>query len=72
MTERSWAEDLDKSIKEARGHMAAMMAEAILLNINLALGDVLQDTKSEDIKEAREHVQKAIMAIRRYDLGAVE
>ena len=65
-------EDLDKAVREARGHMAAMMAEAILLNINLALGDVLLDTNGEDIKEAREHVQKAIMAIRRYDLGAVE
>lgn len=65
-------EDVDKAVREARGHMAAMMSEAILLNINLALGDVLHDTKSEDIKEAREHVQKAIMAIRRYDLGAVE
>ena len=65
-------EDLDKAVREARGHMAAMMAEAILLNINLALGDVLLDTNGEDIQEAREHVQKAIMAIRRYDLGAVE
>lgn len=66
------AEDLDKAAREARGHMAAMMAEAILLNINLALGDVLLDTCDEDIREAREHVQKAIMAIRRYDQGAVE
>ena len=65
-------EDFDKATREARAHMAAMMSEAILLNINLALGDALLNTNNEDIKEAREHVQKAIMAIRRYDLGAVE
>lgn len=56
----------------ARGHMAAMMSEAILLNISLALGDVLLNTNSKDIKAAREHVQKAIKAIRRYDQRAVE